>query len=143
MNIYLDTSTLAKKYVKEPGLSELIRLWKDSTALFTSAVTYAEMMASFHRKQRKVTLPEKTFRRMIASFRRDWQGLFRVEVSERLHDSIDRLVSEYTLRGFDAIHLSSAILMHDRLRQDFVFARSDQQLLQAARREGLATFPAA
>lgn len=141
MNTYFDTSALAKKYVREPGSEEIIKLWRASTAVFTSAVTYAEMMASLHRKRREVVVPVKTFERLLVSFREDWQSFYWVEVSERLHPPIDRLVATSPLRGFDAIHLASAFLIYQTIPTDFVFACFDQQLLHAARREGLPTFP--
>jgi predicted nucleic acid-binding protein len=141
VNTYFDTSALAKKYVREPGSEEIINLWRAATAVFTSAVTYAEMMASLHRKRREVVVPAKTFERLLASFRDDWQSFYCIEVSGSLHPPIDRLVATYSLRGFDAIHLASAFLVFQRIPTDFVFACFDQQLLHAARREGLPTFP--
>lgn len=141
MNTYFDTSALAKKYVREPGSDEIIKLWRASAAVFTSAVTYAEMMASLHRKRREVVVPVKTFERLLVSFREDWQSFHCVEVSGSLHPPIDRLLATHPLRGFDAIHLASAFLVYRKIPTDFVFACFDQQLLHAAHREGLPTFP--
>jgi predicted nucleic acid-binding protein len=143
VNTYFDTSALAKKYVREPGSDEIIELWRASTAVFTSTVTYAEMMASLHRKRREVVVPVRTFERLLVSFRQDWQSFYCIEVSGSLHPPIDRLVATYPLRGFDAIHLASALLVYQRIPTDFLFACFDQQLLHGARREGLPTFPEA
>jgi predicted nucleic acid-binding protein len=141
VNAYFDTSALAKRYVREPGSEGIIDLWRASTAIFTSAVTYAEMMASLHRKRREVVVSAKTFERLLVSFREDWRSLYCIEVSGGLHLPIDRLVAAHPLRGFDAIHLASAVLVYQKIPTDFVFACFDQQLLHAARREGLPTFP--
>jgi uncharacterized protein YcbX len=47
----------------------------------------------------------------------------------------------YPLRGFDAIHLASARLVHENLPEDFIFACFDHSLARAAQAEGLNTFP--
>jgi predicted nucleic acid-binding protein len=41
MILYLDTSALVKKYVKEPGSSKVVSAWKKALGIATSAVTYA------------------------------------------------------------------------------------------------------
>jgi predicted nucleic acid-binding protein len=141
VNVYFDSSALARKYVKEPGSDQIIALWRASSAVFTSALTYAEMVASLHRKRREVVIPAKTFERILASFRGDWQEFYCIEVSGTLHPVIDRLVATYPLRGFDAIHLASAFLVHEKVPKGFAFACFDRQLLDAARQEGMPTFP--
>lgn len=141
MILYFDASALAKKYVKEYGSDRVISIWKESTEVFTSAVTYAEMMASFYRKKREVTITTKVFNRIIKSFQKDWLSFYSVELSTELHESIDRLVASYPLRGFDAIHLASALLLHEKIAENFLFACFDQQLSHAAHQEGLMTFP--
>lgn len=44
------------------------------------------------------------------------------------------------LRGFDAVHLASAIALRDGLGTDVVFAAFDPQLWRAAERSHFATF---
>jgi hypothetical protein len=51
------------------------------------------------------------------------------------------LVSRYPLRGFDAIHLASALIVHDRLPEEYLFACFDKKLLRAAQMAGLKTLP--
>jgi predicted nucleic acid-binding protein len=53
MILYLDTSALVKKYVKEPGSSKVVSAWKKALCIATSAVTYAELLAAFYRKSRE------------------------------------------------------------------------------------------
>ena len=63
------------------------------------------------------------------------------EVNDELNGYIDRVVEGYPLRGFDAIHLASAMVIHERFPEDFVFACFDGRLVRAAQSEGLETFP--
>jgi len=58
-----------------------------------------------------------------------------------LNGYVDRAVEGYPLRGFDAIHLASAMVIHERFPEDFMFACFDDRLLRAANEEGFKTFP--
>jgi len=142
MILYLDTSALLKKYFRETGSDEVIARWKDATGIVTSSVTYAEALASIHRKKRDVKYNNDILKKIIHLFRRDWNSLIRVEVTDELNDWIDKMVSRYPLRGFDAIHLASALIVYDRLPEKFLFACYDNNLLQAAQSAGLQTLPA-
>lgn len=53
MILYLDTSAIVKKYFKEQGSMEVIRLWKKTNSIVTSTVAYAETLAAIHRKKGK------------------------------------------------------------------------------------------
>jgi predicted nucleic acid-binding protein len=141
MILYLDTSALLKKYFRETGSDDVIARWKDATGIVTSSVAYAEALASIHRKKRDVKFNIDIFQNIIHLFRRDWNSLIRVEVTDELNDWIDKMVSHYPLRGFDAIHLASALIVHDRLPEKFLFACYDNNLLQAAQSAGLQTLP--
>jgi len=141
MILYLDTSALLKKYFRETGSDEVITRWKDATGIVTSSVAYAEALASIHRKKRDLKFNNDIFKKIIHLFRRDWNSLIRVDVTDELNDWIDKMVSHYPLRGFDAIHLASALIVHDRLPEKFLFACYDNNLLQAAQSAGLQTLP--
>ena len=141
MILYLDTSALIKKYFQETGSDEVISRWKEANGIVTSSVAYAEALASIHRKKREVKFSRSIFERILHLFRRDWNSLIRVEVTDELNDWIDKMVSRYPLRGFDAIHLASALIVHDKLSEKFLFACYDNKLLQAAQSAGLKTLP--
>jgi predicted nucleic acid-binding protein len=139
--LYLDTSALLKKYVKETWSDEIIDLWKQALGIATSSVAYAEAMASLYRKKREEKVPSATFRKLLHSFREDWHSFIRVDVTQNLNTPIDKIVKRYPLRGFDAIHLASAILIHERMPSEFLFACFDRSLVIAATQNGLQTFP--
>ncbi|MBW1804451.1 MAG: type II toxin-antitoxin system VapC family toxin [Deltaproteobacteria bacterium] len=141
MILYLDTSALVKRYFREPYSNDILSRWKSATQLVTSFVTYAETMAAIYRKKREAELAETLIRKITQSFHLDWQSFIRVEVNDQLNGFIDRVIEGHPLRGFDAIHLASAMAIHERLPENFVFACFDSRLLQAARAQGLETFP--
>ena len=141
MILYLDTSALLKRYFKEHGSSEVISEWKKAEAIATSMVTYAETMAAVFRKKREADFPPSLFKKIRSSFQKDWESFILVEVTNALNDKVDKLVASYVLRGFDAIHLASALTIRQAIPGDLIFACYDQELLQAAQSSGLETLP--
>lgn len=141
MIIYFDTSALVKKYFNENYSSEVIDLWINSTAIITSAITYAETVASFCRKKRDVQIENKIFQGIIKTFTNDWDSFIRFNVNDDLNIMIENLSKKYFLRGFDAIHLATALIAKEKIQDDYVFACFDRSLLKAARNENMTTFP--
>ncbi len=140
MILYLDTSALVKRYFAESFSQQVIDKWNESEVIVTSSVAYAETMSTIYRKQKDENLDDEVVQDIVGLFQTDWTSFIRVDVADHLNALIDRLVHAYFLRGFDTVHLASALLVHDRLSHHFFFACFDQRLNQAARIEGLATF---
>lgn len=143
MILYLDTSALVKLCFREPFSDDIVMKWQSAEQTGTSSVAYAETMASIYRKNREEDLEGSLIREVVESFHRDWSSLVRAEVTDELNVYIDRAVKRYPLRGFDLVHLASAIVIRERLPEDFVFACFDERLACAAQSEGFETFPPA
>lgn len=141
MILYLDTSALVKRYFREPFSDEVVLRWKEATEIVISSVAYAESLASFYRKKRESGLKEAVIRRIIEAFRLEWKSFIRIEVNEELDSYLDRVIERYPLRGFDAIHLASAVLVREGLPEELLFVCFDQVLARAARKEGFEIFP--
>ena len=141
MILYLDTSALVKRYFLEESSDDVIAILKSATQVVSSFVAYAETMACIYRKQREGGLAPDATSAIVSSFKSDWESFIRVKVNADLCGYIDKVVEAYPLRGFDAIHLASALVIHQRLPRDFVFACFDDRLRHAAACEGLDTFP--
>jgi len=141
MILYLDTSALVKRYFREPYSDEVLSRWQSATQIVTSSVAYAETMGSIYRKKRETGLADPLIRKIVDSFCLDWESFIRVEVNDELNRYIDRVVEGYPLRGFDAIHFASAMVIYERLPEDFLFVCFDNRIANAAQSEGLKTFP--
>lgn len=140
MILYLDTSALLKRYFQEPFSEEVLSKWDQSEAIVTSAVAYAETMATIYRKKKESGLKKNVVQNIVNAFQKDWSGIIHVGVTEGLNEIIDKLVITHSLRGFDVIHLASALVVYEKLPEGFFFACFEQRLNQAARFEGLMTF---
>lgn len=136
---YLDTSVAVKLYVLEQGTPEAKAAVAGASVIATSRVAYAEAMAAFARKLREREFTSKTYGQVRRDFRRDWDSYFLVEVTQQLVELAGELSRRRKLRGFDAIHLASAILLRRRTKTPIHFFSADLNLLKAAESEGLKT----
>lgn len=140
MILYLDTSAILKRYFQESFSEDVSAKWKQSEMIVTSSVAYAETMATIYRKQKEAELDKKKIKKIIQAFQTDWSGFIRVEVTDDLNGYIDNVLQKHPLRGFDAIHLASALVIYEKFPRTFFFACFDQRLNQAARLESLPSF---
>jgi len=137
MILYLDTSALVKLYVEEPGSQEVRREVEESRIVSTSRVAYVEARAGIARKYRDGEFSREDHKQVVEDLIRDWDNYFIVEVSESVARLGGTLTETQSLRGFDAIHLASALLLRNRTRLEVSFSCFDERLQSAAKAEGL------
>ena len=128
MILYLDTSALVKKYFEEKNSAEVISVWKSSLGISTSAVAYAELLAAVYRKASETQANKSLFESVVSSFQEDWSSFIIVEVDNRLNETIHKVIANHGLRGFDAIHLASALAIGSVVADNFIFACYDEKL---------------
>jgi predicted nucleic acid-binding protein len=137
MIFYLDTSALVKLYVPERESVAVKQLVEAAEVTATSRVAYVETRAAFARKRRERSINLKDYRTIVRDFDNDWESYFIVDVSDPLVKIAGQLAERHALRGYDAIHLASAVIIRNEGDQPVNFSCLDARLLRAARREGL------
>jgi predicted nucleic acid-binding protein len=135
--VYLDTSSLVKLYVSEMGSVAVSRLVETAEVIATSQLAYVEARAAFARKRSERGLTLKDYRTVLQDFDDDWESYFVVDVSNPLVKLAGHLAEKHGLRGYDAIHLASALTVHQQADRPVAFSCFDTRLALAARREGL------
>jgi len=135
--LYLDTSALVKLYIEESGSQQVRRAVEESRIVSTSRVAYVEARAGIARKYREGEFSKEEHDQVVEDLIRDWDNYFIVEVSESVAKLGGTLTERQSLRGFDAIHLASALLLRNRTRLDVSFSCFDERLKAAAEAEGL------
>ena len=135
--IYLDTSALIKRFVNEKGSPLVQSLVQQTEPVATAKVAYAEIFAGLARKLRGGHLPKAPYALAGRQFERDWQSYLRVELRDDILFLARDLIQRHPLRGFDAVHLASALSLKNGLGEEVTFAAADKRLLQAARAEKL------
>ena len=137
MVFYLDTSSLVKLYVEEQDSSKVEEWVKSSRVTATSLIAYAEARAAFARRFREKAFSSREYGRLISFFNEDWDNYLIVRVTKELVRLAGDSTEKHALRGFDAIHLSSAVTLLRELSAPIVFSTSDRKLQKASQLEGL------
>jgi len=134
---YLDTSALVKRFVSEKGSSFVSRIITQEGPIATAKIAYAEVFASFARKLREGHLTKPKHALACRQFEADWPAYIRVDLFDELLVIARDLIQRHPLRGYDAIHLASAISLKNGLGQQVSFSAADERLLRAAEKESL------
>jgi predicted nucleic acid-binding protein len=139
---YLDTSALVKRYVAERGSNETIALVGRADVVVTSIVSRAEIAAALARAARARVLTAAAARKAQRVFASEWPDLVRIAVSEAVVERAERLAWDHALRGYDAVHLATALSWRESVDPTLAFATFDRRLWEVARRTGLESWPA-
>jgi len=137
MITYLDTSSLVKLYVEEPESREVKNLINISSQVATSIMAYAESRAAFARRYREKAFTTAQYRKIVKALDEDWNRLFIIMLTKEIALTAGDLAEKHRLRGFDAIHLSSALGLRKELASQIVFSCADHKLQAASKNEGL------
>ena len=137
MVVYLDTSSLVKLYVEEEDSPKIADLVRSSKATATSLIAYTEARAAFARRFRENAFTPGEYKHLISVFDKDWENYLIVRVTKELVRLAGNLAEKHSLRAFDAIHLSSAIILRSEISAPLIFSCSDRKLQQASNLEDL------
>jgi len=139
--IYLDTSALVKLYVREPGTDDVQRLAKSSASIGTSLISKTEAAAAFSKAIRVGYLPPEEARAAWETFLDAWPSVVRLAINETIVTQAGTLAFSHGLRGYDAVHLATALSWQDTLDIPVLFATYDQQLWEIAKQVQIAVWP--
>jgi len=135
VNLYVDSSALAKRYLSEVGTETLLGLIKQAESVVASRLTWLELTSVVARRARQQALPfaEEVFRSLDEDFS------ILIEIVELKHSVMSdaRLIAKrHALRGGDSIQLASAKDARTNYGAELRFVASDRRLLDAAQAEG-------
>ncbi|MBI3045460.1 MAG: type II toxin-antitoxin system VapC family toxin [Betaproteobacteria bacterium] len=143
MIVYLDASALVKRYVAEAGSAEVGALIAEASALGTAVLSRAEVAAALARAVRVKLVTKNAAAAALKIFTADWEHLIRLQLTEALAARAGALAWEHGLRGYDAVHLATALFWHETLGEPVAVATFDRELWSGARASGLAVWPKA
>lgn len=136
MILYADTSSLVKLYVEEAGSDAVRELVRKADMVASCRVALPEMVSALTRRHHNRQIETPVYELLIQAVHNDWKHLVALEFDEQLAAD---LVKRHALRGYDAVHLASAVQLSNNDQVNMVFSSYDQQLMQAANAEGLVT----
>jgi len=135
--LYLDSSALVKLYLLEAESQTVEGLvQRHEPLLFASIVAYPEVLSTLVRALHAHRISKPAHRLAERRLPRDWARLNVVELNPFVLAPAAALIEKHGLRGFDAVHLCSALWLG---RPDFLCF--DQRLSAAALAEGLRLVP--
>jgi len=137
VTLYLDTSSLVKLYVAEPGSDAVRKLVDAATVVATSAIAYTETRAALARRHRERFVRPAAFVSAKKAFEAEWSKYFTVEVTLTLCREAGELAERYRLRAYDSVHLAAfAEVAREAGVRDTRFSSFDDALNRAARSLG-------
>ena len=134
---YLDTSALIKRFISEKGSRLVQGLVSKKESIATAKIAYVEVFAGLARKRREGRLSASQHTLTCRQFENDWPAYIRVELQDDILLLARDLIERYPLKGFDAVHLASALRLRNALGEQITFAAADDRLLRAAQAENL------
>jgi predicted nucleic acid-binding protein len=134
---YLDTSALIKRFVAEKGSPLIQTIVTRGGSVATAKIAYAEVYAGLTRKHREGHLSDRLYALSCRQFESDWQAYILIDLRDEILLLARDLIQRHPLKGFDAIHLASALSLKSALGEEMTFAAADERLLRAAEAERL------
>lgn len=146
MNFFLDSSALAKRYLRETGTAWVRDLTNPSSenTIVAAEITMVEVAAALaarHRAMNGLSLEERDD--AVDLLHKHFETEYRiVPLNQRILDRAVSLTQNHRLRGYDAVQLATALTVNDSLSTsglpDPTFVAADGDLISAAHAEGMA-----
>lgn len=138
---YLDASAWVKRYYQETGTRWIQDLFTGNRVMACAALGLIEVIATLARKGKAGEIDPTLLEQKIRELDEDWRGFIQIQFIDETVGKAKGLARELTLRGADAIHLASALLLQSRFTQEddqLILITADHELRQAAQLSGLA-----
>lgn len=141
MIVYIDTSALAKLYLAETESPAVKTLVEEADVTATSVLARVELSAAIAKAMRMKLITRASAQRVINAFRKDWPDFGALQITEAILATADRLAWEMGLRGYDAMHLASALIWQQAVDEPITLATFDHQLWAATKKLGIRVWP--
>jgi len=143
VNYYLDTSALLKHYVDELGSAWLRSKLASATSAASPQLCMVEAVSAFNRRVREGGLLPAEYQRVRDILYEDCRTTYQVvPATTTIVDLACSLLERHPLRGYDAMHLATALTVQQSLQSRnlpaLTFLSADDGLNAAAAAEGLA-----
>lgn len=141
MTLYLDASALVKYYVAEAGSQDVAQWILEYPQVGTNLISRAEVSAAITRTINLDVLDREDAFQTLKAFRQDWLDYIRLPITEAIVSRADGLAWELGLRGYDAVHLASALIWQEAISESVALATFDYELWKAGKLVGVDVLP--
>ncbi len=101
----------------------------------------AEVAAGLARARVRSVLSQRGAEKALNAFRRDWPDMVHIEVSKAPMAQAKAMAWDHNLRGYDAVHLASAITWQEILPAPLTLATFDGELWEVTHAVGINSWP--
>lgn len=137
MILYLDSSSIVSLHLQEADRADTIEsAIQEADSISCSSIAYAEVRAGLARAKREARINEVGYAQARHDFQQDWRKYVRIPPSNRLIRFAGDLAEKHALRGYDAVHLASALTLRERVPDIITISTWDNELGRAAALEG-------
>jgi predicted nucleic acid-binding protein len=137
---YLDASAWVKRYYRETGTRWVQDLLAAGPTVACAPLGLVEVVATLARKAKAREIGRSLFTGKVRELEGDWERFIQIHLTAEVVNRAKDLARRQALRGADAVHLASALLLQSRFVEKddrLVFVASDQELKGAAQSSGL------
>ncbi|MCC9000153.1 MAG: type II toxin-antitoxin system VapC family toxin [Candidatus Contendobacter sp.] len=132
MRVFFDTSAFVKRYVSEAGTDAVLEWCDQATEIGLSGIALPEMISAFCRLRREARITNTQYQQLKSLLFADIEDAAVCDLTPAVLAQAVSSLETSALRGMDAIHIGSAIV----LKAD-VFVSADLRQRDAAARAGL------
>ncbi len=130
MKLFLDTSSLIKKYIEESGSDKLISLIMEASEVTISPITKIEFFSALSRLLHTGYIDKESYRIASHEFEIDYKDYKIILFQESIETLALELLKTYNLKTLDSIQLASV-----KLAESSKFITSDKKLYDSAKKE--------
>jgi len=132
LNVFLDSSALAKRYVRESGSDRVEEILSSASSLGVSVICLPEIVSALSRRRRERTLSPHQYLKAKQALLEDIEDSSVVSVTDRVVARAIELLENWPLRSSDSLQVASAAEWPADL-----FVSADAKQCAAARHYGL------
>lgn len=139
--MFWDSSALVPTLVPEARSAEVASLLRNDQAPAIWWASPVECQSALHRRHREQGLPRGRLAEALLRLRGLVEDVDVVAPTGKLRERAGRILAAHPLRTADALQLAAALVWCDDAPEEEGFACLDDELREAARREGFDVLP--
>jgi len=132
LNVFLDSSALAKRYVQEPGSERVEEILSSASSLGVSVICVSEVVSALCRRRREGKLLPQQYLAAKRALFEDIEDSSIIRVTDQVIARAVKLLERWPLRSSDSLHVACAAEWSAAL-----FVSADERQCAAARGYGL------
>lgn len=132
MNVFFDSSALAKRYIQEPGSDRVEEILFSASSLAVSVICISEVVSALCRRRRERKLSHQQYLKAKQALFEDIADASVVNLTDQVMVRAVALLERWARRSSDALHVACAAEWSAGL-----FVSADEEQCAAARRYGL------